>query len=174
MKEEWKTMYIENYGNIKVSNFGNVVGKCKKMNFKYDSDGYPYIRVHFENYKKLYDNGEKYMFQRRVHRLVALLFVDNPNNYNEVNHIDGIKTNNHYTNLEWCTRSHNVQHAFDLGLKEGTPGSKNGRAVLNEEIVLECRARYDNGEKISNLSKEYGVTWETMGFAVKRITWKNI
>lgn len=52
----------------------------------------------------------------RVHRLVALIFVPNPNNYIEVNHIDGNKRNNHYKNLEWCTRQENCLHMYKIGL----------------------------------------------------------
>jgi len=53
----------------------------------------------------------------KIHRLVALYFIPNPHNYLEVNHIDGNKENCAYWNLEWCTRSHNLKHAFRLGLK---------------------------------------------------------
>ena len=54
----------------------------------------------------------------RVHRLVAMAFVENPNNYPIINHIDGVKNNNHFSNLEWCTHSMNNKHAFDIKLKE--------------------------------------------------------
>ena len=53
----------------------------------------------------------------KLHRLVAEYFIDNSNHYKEVNHIDGDKTNNHVSNLEWCTRSENNSHAFAHGLK---------------------------------------------------------
>ena len=46
-----------------------------------------------------------------------MLFIPNPSGLTEVNHIDGNKDNNHVSNLEWCTRSHNVKHSFDTGLK---------------------------------------------------------
>ncbi len=54
-----------------------------------------------------------------VHRLVAKYFVPNPSNYPHVNHLDGNKYNNHYSNLEWCTIEMNNAHAKALGLMSG-------------------------------------------------------
>jgi len=51
-----------------------------------------------------------------IHRLVAELFIDNPNNLPCINHKDGDKLNNCVKNLEWCTYSHNAKHAYDNGL----------------------------------------------------------
>jgi len=55
-----------------------------------------------------------------VHRLVAMHFVDNPDEYPMVNHIDGNKLNNHYTNLQWCNCRQNTIHAFKHGLRKDT------------------------------------------------------
>tara|TARA_R110000796_G_scaffold162344_1_gene279124 strand:+ start:6305 stop:6802 length:498 start_codon:yes stop_codon:yes gene_type:complete len=53
-----------------------------------------------------------------LHRLVGKEFVKNPNNYNEINHLDGDKANNDFSNLEWCTRSENILHSFHVLGKE--------------------------------------------------------
>ena len=63
-------------------------------------------------YKKVSLRGKQFY----VHRLVAYMHIPNPHGYTEINHIDGDKSNNHKDNLEWCTRSHNRQHAVAMGL----------------------------------------------------------
>jgi hypothetical protein len=57
-----------------------------------------------------------------AHRLVAISFIDNPNNYPEVNHLDGDKTNNRVSNLEWCTSSQNKSHSHRTGLQVSKRG----------------------------------------------------
>ena len=52
----------------------------------------------------------------RVHRLVALAHIPNPNGHQEINHINAIKSDNRVKNLEWCTRKHNINHAVRNGL----------------------------------------------------------
>jgi hypothetical protein len=64
-----------------------------------------------------------------VHRLVAMLYIPNPDNLPEVNHKDGDKLNNNYWNLEWCTRLHNMEHAYRTGLKDNS-GEKSGTSKL--------------------------------------------
>lgn len=75
-----------------------------------------------------------YRHSIKVHRIIAKAFVDNPNGYTEVNHIDGNKLNNHASNLEWCTRSHNITQCYALGFR-----SSKGA----------CNGNYKNGKYVS-------------------------
>lgn len=63
----------------------------------------------------LYKNGKPSSFL--VHRLVAQEFIENADNLSTVNHIDGVKTNNRATNLEWMSVSDNLKHAYAMGLR---------------------------------------------------------
>lgn len=103
MKEEWKD--IKEYEGIyEVSNFGKVrslkFGKVKIRNGYKDSNGYLQI--------DLWNKGKKRMFL--IHRLVAQAFLNNPNNYEEVNHMDKNIENNSVYNLEYCNRIYNVRY----------------------------------------------------------------
>jgi hypothetical protein len=81
----------------------------KFLKLFYNPKGYQQVNLYGENckYKTIY-----------VHRLVAETFIDNIENKLEVNHIDGNKQNNNICNLEWCTRSENINHAYRIGLKK--------------------------------------------------------
>lgn len=102
-----------------------------------DKDGYEKVT--------LQNSGEKEYW--RVHRLVASLFIPNPDNKPEINHIDGNKRNNHFTNLEWVTTRENIIHSWESGLKH-----KNyNQDQLNEINRQAVKKHYDS---ISDIEKE--------------------
>lgn len=106
MQEIWKD--IEGFeGKYKISNLGRVYSIKNDIILKPGYDGKKYSTV------SLY-NKKKYHF--KIHRLVAKYFIPNPNNYPQINHIDGNKQNNRIDNLEWCDQSHNIKEAYRLGL----------------------------------------------------------
>ena len=101
-------------GLYQVSNCGRVKsfyrgGRILKQSLK---RGYMFVELYLNT------NGKIHI----VHRLVAQAFIPNPLNKLEVNHINGIKTDNRVENLEWVTRSENEQHAYDTGLAHGMRG----------------------------------------------------
>ena len=94
-----------------------------------------------------------------VHRIVAKCFVPNPNGYLEVNHKDGIKTNNSAQNLEWCTRSENNRHAFQIGLRSYEHLHKIARMPkfkrrkFSEKQVREIRVLIEEGKSDRNIAE---------------------
>ena len=103
-KEMWKK-FEENY---EISNLGNVRNISTKKILKTRTNKKGYLKTNISVHGKI-----KTIFP---HRLVAEIFIPNPNNYPAVNHINGIKTDNKIDNLEWCTYSYNTRHAVKNGL----------------------------------------------------------
>ena len=134
-----------------VNEFGEVRNKITKHIIIGDINSAGYQRV------ALYKNGEQGKKYFR-HRLVACLFLPNPQNLPEVNHIDGNKTNNHVDNLEWCNRIKNEHHA-----------RKKYKGLYKPFYVI-----YENDSRVDfeftpELAKELGVTNRTIrNFLQKR------
>ena len=179
-----KDFEIPDYGIIKISEYGDIYGindYSKKRTLSIDKDGYFRINIKYRK-KHVDENGiERKYYKQFVHRLVATCFLENPNNYPVVNHKDGNKQNNHYTNLEWCTVKYNNQHAKDNNLYayREFKGETNPHNKLNKEDVLKIREEYsiskDKGYKFyDKYSSLYNVDRETIRHICKRITWKYI
>jgi len=174
--EIWKDIkYYE--GIYQVSNFGNVksldrvyfngqhncVRKGKLMSNLTVSVGY--------NAVNLYLN--KKATSILIHRLVAIAFIPNPEKKPQVNHINGVKTDNRVENLEWCTSSENLTHAVNNNLNTPTFGEINGMSKLTEKDVLEIR---EIGYSISRkeIAKKYNVSMPTISDIRNRKAWKHI
>lgn len=138
--EKWKD--IQGFeGLYQVSNLGNVrsldryvnsaINKSKQRLLKGrvlkpndNGHGYKYITLSI--------NGIKY--REYIHRLVAKHFVDNPNDKEEVNHINGDKTDNESENLEWTTRNENEKHSHELGI---SGNSLTEISIVESSMIIE-------------------------------------
>jgi hypothetical protein len=109
-----------------------------------------------------------------VHRLVAMAFVPNPCGRPQVNHIDGVKTNNVPENLEWCTESHNQHHAIRLGLISHPLGDKRAFAKLTDNNVREIRAQIADGRNQREIAKAFGVCPSKITFIKQGRAWKHV
>ena len=139
--EEWRD--IPGYeGYYQVSNLGRVKGLSRWING--NKQGYTTEHILKEGKNKGYcrvtlsvDTKHKNF---SVHRLVAIAFIPNPNNYPQINHKDGNKANNIVTNLEWCNASQNNFHKFN---------------VLGYKITQETRKKLSSKSKGRKWSEEY-------------------
>lgn len=113
----------------------------------------------------------------RYHRLVAECFIDNPENKLYVNHKDGNKQNNHVSNLEWCSASENMKHAFNTGLCKARKGEESTSAKLTEENVKYIRDNYKTRNNVFGaraLGRKFGVHHTTIMSVVNNESWHNI
>mgnify|MGYP003109194727 CR=1 FL=1 len=115
-----------------------------------------------------------------MHSLVAEAFLPRPpgilgsrrGEYN-VNHKDGVKTNNHVDNLEYITGLENVLHARANKLLD-VIGEGNGRAKVTEEMVKRIRVKYAAGARQVDLADEFGIDQTSISRIVRRETWVNV
>jgi hypothetical protein len=151
--EVWK--YIKGYeGLYQISNLGQI----KNNKGKYSIIGIDNCGYYRLNLKK---NGKQKT--HRVHRLLALVFIENTYNKPFINHIDGNKLNNSLDNLEWCTAKENIIHAVQNKLRIALKKENHGRAILDTEKVALIRS---NQISLSYALKVYGIS-KTQYYRVK-------
>jgi len=119
-KEIWKVIPNTN-GRYYVSSYGRVYSKQRSKFRKLYPDTKGYLQVDYRDV-----DGRR--ITKKVHRLVAELFVNGMQLDLVVNHIDGNKRNNNYTNLEWVTHRYNTQHMLQLNLKKSFPNNLPNKA----------------------------------------------
>lgn len=157
---------IPGYEDYEASPMGEIRNRLSQRILKQD-ESLPYLRV------RLYKN----VVAKTVlaHRMIALTFIPNPLNLPDVNHKDGNKNNNRIENLEWCTRRHNMQHAYKMGLVNGRKGEKHHLAKLTENDVIEILQLHQMyGTKQRAMAREYGVNQSVIFAIIHNMNWKHI
>lgn len=143
MEEIWKP--IKNFEDrYEISNFGNV----KTLKPRYNkTNGYKKKRLNKYGYLRtnLY-NGSGKTIPIEIHKLVATHFLENPNNYSDINHKDENKLNNRVDNLEWCSRAYNTNYSFK-----------------------KCKKFHRNGVNQYDLNNNFIKYWDSMAKAEKEL-----
>lgn len=150
MKEKWKFIYIDGVKtSYKISNLGKVKSVIRNKIRK------PTISAGYYRLPIIVGNKHK---NESVHRLVAEAFIPNLNEEkNQVNHKDGNKLNNVYTNLEWVTASENPKHAYDHLLRKNKCGDDSHLSKYNEDSIKQVCELLSKGFPPLIISEETGV-----------------
>jgi hypothetical protein len=151
---------IIGFDKYSITENGDVWSHCHKkfMKTELDDNGYKTVRLTLPNLYKRY----------KVHRLVALTYLQNKLNKKCVNHINGIKTDNRLCNLEWMTHSENCLHAFKIGLHKHSDEQKQSVIKARSKAVLNTH----NGllyESLTIASKENDIHHSTLSLYLRNV-----
>lgn len=176
MEEIWKDIdgfeglyQVSNFGNVMSLNYGNR-GYAKKLTPKCNNSGRLWVEL-------LKGGKRKCML---VHRLVALAFIPNPNNFPQINHKDENPKNNFAFNLEWCTQSYNNHYSIERHPEYSIYLRRKKRAPTGAEWHRIHDGENRNNRKPSKLSfpvLQYDKAgkllkkWETLYSAYKENNW---
>lgn len=148
-------------------------GTCKQkgrvLRYAKDAKGYPRVAL---------SDGTK-LRTYTIHRLIAHTFMSPRPDGHQINHMNGIKTDNRVDNLEYCTPSENSLHSFRIGLQKPKPGSLNPMAKLTEDQVKTIRTIAGRGGRYygrKELAARFGVSECTIKEVVtgSRGGWKHV
>jgi len=116
-------------------------------------------------------------YNKSLHRLLAIQYIENPLNKPDINHIDGNGLNNKLSNLEWCTQSENSKHMYVTGLKimtdELRKKCRHKKDKLNQETADKIRKLYISGKYTQNeIAKKYMVDQSLICYIVNKKIWQ--
>lgn len=153
---------IPNFPQYSISEDGKTLignGRIKKILSNFiDKDGYHKASI-YHNKKRVCTT---------VHRLVAFTYLENPLKLPQINHIDGNKSNNHYSNLEWCDALHNNRHAQQTGLRD------NANRLLSERNKLNPKSKYSSMGKVNRKLSDNDIRLIRNLFESKQKTYKEL
>lgn len=162
--EKWTT--IQEASNYEVSTYGNIRNKTtqKILKGRLTKSGYLQVSLKIDETNKFSN--------RYIHRLVAIYWIDNPEDKREVNHKDGNKENNNINNLEWVTSSENQKHRHSIGINKTSNRrvgkfTKDGELVAEYNSIQEAANAENNGIRVSIDNVVHGKRKSLKGFIWK-------
>lgn len=150
-------------------------GKTKELVQHIDKYGYKYV------FMKI--NGRK--VKRLVHRIVLSAFVDNPENKPQVNHKNGVRTDNNIENLEWCTASENCLHGYRVNGRKNSKcqietarglfsSENNPKSKITEDIARQIVSERKNGSMLKEIAAKYKISVSQVSAICNGKFWKDI
>lgn len=162
MKEEYKK--IKNFSHYRIYNTGKIYSEFINRFITPTKDSGNYLQNTIVD-----DFGNRKTI--KTHRLVAMAFLPNPNNYPDVNHKDFNRQNNNVENLEWCTEEYNTHYTRDNHLEYNSQSYKK-LSPLKEEQVLLVPTLMNYGFSVKLIAKLYKVGHITIRNIIKKRTWR--
>lgn len=146
---------VSNHGRVKSLRFNKILKPWKS------TQGYDWIALQHGHKAKI-----------AIHRLVACHFIENPNSYPMVNHIDNNISNNRVDNLEWCTQKMNIGHSVKQN--RHCHGERNGKAKLTKRDVIDITRLSNLGVSQGQIASMYNVHQCTIHRIIRNKNWKLI
>ena len=167
MKKEITWKRIKGFDEYRISSIGDVYSlkSNKVLRQQLSHNGYLRVCLYDKNYKQ---------HTEIAHRLVGFNFLKSINGKNQINHKNGIKTDNNVENLEWVTSKENITHSWKNGLAKSLKGEKHPLNKLTDIEVLEIRKENNKGVKQRDLARRFNVGFQNIHLICRGKTWKHL
>jgi hypothetical protein len=170
--EVWKD--IDGWqGLYQVSNIGRIKSLERRLLKRIKPESILKPRLNHNGYLRILFRTKKHYKNEFVHRLVANTFLLKYSEKLQVNHINGIKTDNNVSNLEWCTPSENRIHAYKTGLQNRAKGQNHSMSKLTEDQAKEIKYGFI-GMNHLEVAKIFGITRHAVGLIRNNKRWTHI
>jgi len=165
--EIWKDV-VGFEGIYQCSNLGRIIslkwGNKKFINGSVSGCGYVQLVIYSNKIKK----------RIKLHRVIALAFIENPEHKLCINHKNGNKLDNRVENLEWCTHSENIIHAYKTGLWKPVNGERQGSSKLKEADVIKIKELLKTKLSQEEIASGFNINRKVISLIKNNMAWKHV